>query len=395
MVRFFPVLLCCLALAAPADARDLVVSLTWDIAADAELVTVLRRADGMVLSSTRAAVVMTDQHMRVTLADIPRQTASLQAALVGTNTIWAQSPVTAIEPRSDTVVLDLSRHLSIARTHQFECAESLGIATLRLQDQALSLSTDSAVLLPVGQEPTEWSFADTARLTLAGSRLRVEMASGESATCPGLPTRPLLPLHVRGEDGVWHMDLRGDGAAFRLTLDSTDQGTRDASLAARREDDGTIIFTDPEFDLRLSDQICSLGDDLVPYPMKALLERADMGAPRAGCAGAPVDLLTGPEWKVTSLLGRALGPEMTLSFSGVEVAGRSSCNRYLAALHIEGGQLSLRDLGTTRLGCDLAARNLEQRFLNALEGVSGFEIGRDGSLILRAGVTAVLTARRK
>ena len=394
-MRVSPVLLCCLALAHPATARDLALSVAWDIAADAQVVAVLRRADGAVLSSARVDVALSATTAEFSLVDIPRQAASVQAALIGTSTIWAQSPVLPIDPRGDALAMTLSRHLGPALTAQFACGEALGTATLRLQSGVLRLTNSPEPFALRTDAPRVWSSESGLQLEPVGTRLMGVDAQGAALECLGLPAEPLLPLVAQAGDDMWRIELRADGAEFRLGPTDATLAMRDTGLPIKRTDEGALLVSDPDFDLFLDDRICSRAGDRVPYPLTARLERVQLEGPVVGCAGAPVALLTGPEWKVTSLLGRSLGAEMTLSFSETELAGRSSCNRYLAALEIDQGQMDLRDLGTTRLGCDIAARNLEQRFLNALEGVSGFEIGRDGTLILRAGVTAVLTARRK
>ncbi len=271
------------------------------------------------------------------------------------------------------------------------------MATLRLQDNRLVLRKDGAALavLPEAEGTRSWRLADGTRLRLTGTSLQLEGSSGQMTDCPGLPAPPVLPLGVFGAQGSWQMDLRPDGASVRLDPAPAEPVTHPEALPALRTAAGTILVTGPDFVLHLTDQICHLAGELVPYPFTARLEQAAPLRTAQGCAGAPAELLTGPDWKVALLLGHPVAGEMTLGFTMTEVAGRSSCNRYVAAFQIAQGRAALSDLGTTRLGCDTAALNLEQRFLNALEKVDGFEIGRDGSLILRAGVTAVLTARRK
>lgn len=88
-------------------------------------------------------------------------------------------------------------------------------------------------------------------------------------------------------------------------------------------------------------------------------------------------------------------PDLTLEVANGQISGRLACNLYVGQVAIVDGALSLSDLGTTRLACPTAKRNLELRLLDALEHADGFDIGNKGELILRSGSVTTLTASRR
>ncbi|MGY6547941.1 MAG: META domain-containing protein [Roseinatronobacter sp.] len=108
------------------------------------------------------------------------------------------------------------------------------------------------------------------------------------------------------------------------------------------------------------------------------------------------DRLPEGRWTVTGILGLpvspALGITLTIEIAGQKISGRAACNRYIGTIdHIE-DRVKLRDIGTTRLSCPANLRNIELRFLDALEGSSTYEIGPSGVLVLRSGALGLITA---
>jgi heat shock protein HslJ len=87
--------------------------------------------------------------------------------------------------------------------------------------------------------------------------------------------------------------------------------------------------------------------------------------------------LVGPEWLLTHM-GREESvpaePEITLILEGKQIAGGSGCNRYFAGVETGAtpGSLTVGVIGTTRMACPQAIMALEQRYLEALEGVTRF-----------------------
>lgn len=397
-MRLWPLMICCMSSAVPVVARDLSLSANWDIATPAELVTILRRADGGVLTITRMPVGLTDQSLTWTMLDLPRQTANVQAALVGQNAIRAQSAVIPLDPRAESVNIELTRHLATSVALEFDCGERLGIAKLRpwASNRTLTLSNAFALadLQQADDAELEWSASDGTKVSLVGSSMQLTGADGVIIECAALPSRPIIPLDAWGSDPDWHLQIRADGADVSLPLTSDVAVVFTNPIPARQTPDGAISFATDIFKVQITDDICRNGAKLVPYPLTATLETGPDDS-FAGCAGHPMELVKGPEWRVTSLLGRPIDAALTLTFVENEVSGRGTCNRYLAALDFADGWMQVSDLGTTRLACGMAASNLEQRFLNALESSNSFDIGNDGTLILHAGVMPVLTAQRR
>lgn len=106
----------------------------------------------------------------------------------------------------------------------------------------------------------------------------------------------------------------------------------------------------------------------------------------APAEGGPPRDLTVREWVVESIDGRAVAANSrtTLTFDPTgQIAGRAGCNRYTGAYSLQGAQLSVSGVTTTRMICVPALMDQEARFLGLLDQVRSYQLQRDGSLLLR------------
>jgi heat shock protein HslJ len=133
----------------------------------------------------------------------------------------------------------------------------------------------------------------------------------------------------------------------------------------------------------------------MPHPFTVTVTEGD--SVLSGCGGQPADLLAGG-WQVTEVAGGALdaGAGVTLAFDAPsgQVSGGSGCNRYFAGYTLTGEGLSFAQAGATMMACEEAQMVLERAFLDALAGVSRFDLTDAGDLVLLSGDTPVLRARR-
>lgn len=124
-----------------------------------------------------------------------------------------------------------------------------------------------------------------------------------------------------------------------------------------------------------------------------------------GGAATPPPSLSGTAWTLTGLTdgGRLvapgrLAPAVTLRLDGAKIAGSTGCNLYHARFSAQGNKLRFTPLSTTRRACPDRLDGLEDRFLNLMEQVRGFErsattltllAGKNDRLMFRAGGAAV------
>lgn len=117
-----------------------------------------------------------------------------------------------------------------------------------------------------------------------------------------------------------------------------------------------------------------------------------------GCGGDPATLLLGEPWEVVELEGSAVAEptRMTLGFAAEgQLAGLAACNRYFGRYALSGEGLRLSPQGATKMACESGAMQDEQRFMAAIARITGFGVGADGGLVLRAGDAVVMRARRR
>ncbi len=116
----------------------------------------------------------------------------------------------------------------------------------------------------------------------------------------------------------------------------------------------------------------------------------------APAEGGPPRDLTVREWVVESVDGRGVvdNSRTTLTFDPQgQIAGRAGCNRYTGSYRLQGAQLSVGSVATTRMICVPALMDQENRFLKLLEEVRSFQLQRDGSLVLRTDDQRRIVAR--
>jgi heat shock protein HslJ len=133
----------------------------------------------------------------------------------------------------------------------------------------------------------------------------------------------------------------------------------------------------------------------MPHPKTATLEEG--GRTMNGCAGEPMDLLTGDEWAVEDIGGAGVIDIARTSMQFGEdgrVTGSGACNRYGASYTLTGEGLSIGPVMATKRGCVEAVMDQEDRFFTALDAVDRFEIDATGALVLFGGGEQLLLARR-
>ena len=96
--------------------------------------------------------------------------------------------------------------------------------------------------------------------------------------------------------------------------------------------------------------------------------------------------LVGTSWVALEIDGRpATGGQSTLEFmANGKAAGRAGCNRYSGGVELHGPSIRFSDQVSTKMACPAPQMEQEQRFLNALQGVSSLRLQRDELLLLDA-----------
>lgn len=238
----------------------------------------------------------------------------------------------------------------------FTAAE--GSHSAKFDGKALSLTTDGAAWPgcdPVPpQEVSVWS-AKGEGWQAAFAEGQVTLTAGEVQSTAALP-EPLI-------SGPWlHYALNEPGAAPLVLSVSETRCTDAAGLS---------------------------------YPQTTELSTGEQNLP--GCGGDPKALLGDAEWKVEAIRGEAITepsvPTMIFA-SDLSLFGAGSCNRYTGGYSLTETGLSLSQIASTMMACGEGAMSQERNFFEALSEVTGFGFSDDGALVLKAGETELLRARR-
>lgn len=112
----------------------------------------------------------------------------------------------------------------------------------------------------------------------------------------------------------------------------------------------------------------------------------------------PPSSLVGTQWRLESLAGRPAldGVEATLEFPEAgRIAGNGSCNRFDGAATITGERMQMGAIAATRMACEPARMDQENRYLAALGAAE--RIAMDGArlVIHVSGLDQPLTFTRR
>lgn len=397
----------CFALSAhAAQASDVALDLAWpDAAVLSEIVAVTRDSGGSVLNSMRMTTPAETRATILSLPSLSRQATTLQVAALVDGEIRLQSPraeVTGGEP-PERLRLDGLHATGFATDY---LCETGAVVTLVPDGDGFTLTMANGTqrFAPTGLDAA-FVAEDGARATRIPGLLELGGADGAlQSICQPIPTRPLLPLSALGSDGTWQVSISSDGSAITTPQTApVAPGVPPVRVPASvaRDADDLLVFQLGDQRLALRNAPCRLPWSDMPYPFRAEFQGPRPDAPlQSGCAGNPLHALEGRPWQVSHIFGLTVpsgadgSTAFTLQFDTGQLTGRTSCNRYLGRARTEDGRLVLHDLGTTRLPCPANLRNLETRYLDALETATGFVPLSGGRLALYAGSMAVLIAKR-
>ncbi len=403
MRHAYAVLIMCF-LALPALSREGAVTITWAEPAEpgSEVLLLIRNEEGENSVSLRSTVEPGGTALQMDLPPLPRTAQALQAGMITEGPVVLQSAIVQIADRTASdLSLALHQSLAIGFSDIWECSDGQHMRIT--QENGELVLRHAGVRLALSAQPdAEAGFADDAgsALHFDGNQAELTLPGQSAVTCHPTLFPPVLPLEAFAANREWRIELGLETALIDLPgLEDETLSSDGLSISAPRN--GAIDISARSLSLRLTQGRCRLPDNNLIYPVSAELILHATETTLGGCAGSALDLLSGRSWYVSSLFGTVLAPNdrearaMTLQIHGGQISGRGTCNRYVGRAEVEDGRLAFRELGTTRLACPANLRNLELRFLDALEVASGFDLSRDGMLILRSGPMPILTAIRR
>lgn len=315
------------------------------------------------------------------------------AILVGGAPQWVSEmvPVAEGDANLDLGLVQLNAFVPMGFTSQMRCGETLvdvgfvgEMARLRVGGMVYDLPqviSGSGARFSDGKTPETmiWTKGDTAMVTIAGKELPECVAGAAPAA---------LPFIARGNEPGWVLTVSADG----IVLSSQD-GTeiRTALPPAEQSADGTT-FTTAEMSVTVTPRICRDSMAGMVYPLTVSVRAGEQEL--QGCGGNPADLLKG-NWTVTAIDGGPLPPaaEVTMTFAGDSLSGKSACNRYNAGVTLTGENLMIEPGAMTMMACEDPLMAVERGFMDALKAVTTFDFDADsGALMLMAQDRAVVTA---
>lgn len=223
------------------------------------------------------------------------------------------------------------------------------------------------------------------------------------AACLGVVIGILVPDWATAADTNVPTTARGNEPGWSLTIgDSeidliTNMGADRVTFAKPRAEVTTRYVVEPEgVVISIVDTPCADTMSGMPFPFSVTVERPD--GVLSGCGGEPASLLTGDEWTVESIGGQPTVPQSKVTIAFAEdggLSGAASCNRFVGGWHLSGEGLTFGQIGSTMMAClEPELSDQERTFIEALGKISRFEIAPDGALVLVAGDTPAIVARR-
>jgi heat shock protein HslJ len=115
----------------------------------------------------------------------------------------------------------------------------------------------------------------------------------------------------------------------------------------------------------------------------------------AGATQSGAEAIEGVEWTLVSLGGEkaAADREVSAEFAGGRVSGLASVNRYFASYSVSGSQISVSEIGATKMAGPEPLMEQEQSFLSALATASSFSRSGDTLTITTAAGDLVFDAK--
>jgi heat shock protein HslJ len=382
-----------------AQARDVSLTLDWPLEAApaTELVAVARDASGVVLDTQRLALAAGTSEAVLPLPGLSRQASTVQVGALVEGAFALQSVRALVEGGQAPERMHLTAVLTASFSADYQCNSG---AEISLVPDGNGVRLSGQRFAP-GDLAGRFIASDGTTLNRAPGLVQLESAEGTlEDTCQPIPARPVLPLTAVGPDGAWQLRSGTGGSVLQVAPADPDAAPPEpvATTISRAADDA-FLFTLGSQTLLLRRAACQLPGLDMPFPFTA-----ELSAPEArfaqGCAGDPLRALEGAPWQVTRLFGQAVprGADGASSFAlqvdTGRLSGRTSCNRFLGRAAVIDGQMTVSELGTTRLACPVNLSNLEVRFLDALEAADGIVRLPGGQVALYAGATAVLVLRR-
>lgn len=401
-MRFAPLAALALcSIATLGHARDGSLQLDWaePVTGLAEIVVTFRAESGQPNLTLREDLPVGAQNLRLPLPPLPRATQSVQAGLVRDGRVTDQSALRPLEGSVGfEIEMTLYPDLAIDFADYFDC-DSGQSARITYQSGGLRLSFDGEreEFQLQTEDGRRYLSAEGSALEFDDNRAIMSLQGTAEITCAPALFAPLLPLTAVAQDASWRIELARGTAVIEVPgLES--EGVADG-LGITAPRNGSVALRNDRLSLNLAETRCRTADAALSFPLRAQLVAQGLDITPDGCAGNPLDLLGGGAWRVLSLLGIPLdlasGGELTIELNNGRIAGRGTCNRYVGTARTETGRLEFRDFGTTRLACAANLRNIELRFLDALEAATGFDVSASGQLTLFAGPMPLLTAKRR
>lgn len=215
-------------------------------------------------------------------------------------------------------------------------------------------------------------------------------AASGSATPGALAT----PYRAHGNEPFWALEIGADSMLFH----TAEGDSIAAALPEPAPVEGGRRYTaagGAALTVTILERPCTDGMSGMPYPHAVRVSAG--GAAYRGCGGEPASLLTGAPWVVESIAGESVldTVEITLHFTADgRVAGSAGCNAWTSGYRLTGEGLAITEAVMTRKACLPAIMDQEQRFMEALGAVRGFDIDTTGALVLHGRERRSVVARR-
>jgi putative lipoprotein len=108
-------------------------------------------------------------------------------------------------------------------------------------------------------------------------------------------------------------------------------------------------------------------------------------------------MILGTSWRAVEIDGGPVAEEVDITLTVDDaggIAGGSGCNRYFGRAEVDGEQIGIGGLGTTRMACPGPVMAEERRYLAAIESAAGWQIENDAlALADETGTVRVRFAR--